>query len=172
MDRTLPEHQAITAVVPTVPVKCNDQPGRFPLRESTHFVLRLSDKRLEGIMRSVIGISYDFHRPWPFWYFVGKIMSKALFGTEHENQLELLNSARVHNREFILFSNAHRPDSRQQGDKASGRERQIRVVHVECTYPKRGVEMELGWTPAREDVCQLVQHCKRCLLESPLVCVS
>ncbi|KKK13061.1 hypothetical protein AOCH_003081 [Aspergillus ochraceoroseus] len=149
MDRTLPEHQAITAVVPTVPVKCNDQPGRFPLRESTHFVLRCITVRQETRRDHAI-------------------MSKALFGTEHENQLELLNSARVHNREFILFSNAHRPDSRQQGDKASGRERQIRVVHVECTYPKRGVEMELGWTPAREDVCQLVQHCERCLLESPL----
>jgi hypothetical protein len=45
---------------------------------------RLSDRRLDSIMQSIAGVPYSFNKPWPFWFFIGKIVSKAFFDDEEQ----------------------------------------------------------------------------------------
>ncbi|KAJ5800867.1 uncharacterized protein N7518_002935 [Penicillium psychrosexuale] len=156
MDETLPDHQAITVPVPSVNITVEDKFKSFLLSDITHVVVQLSDKRLDSIMQSVCGISYDFNKPWPFWFFIGKIMSKAFYG--NEQQLEWLNAVRVGTREFIAFTNTQ--DNRDV-DKTEGfsKHTMIQVVEVDFSKPRLGADLDLFWKPARKIITQKVQNC-------------
>ncbi|KAJ5722447.1 hypothetical protein N7488_000482 [Penicillium malachiteum] len=86
MDATLLDSEAIIAPVPTVEVAAEDRYKTFPIASVSHFVVQLSDKRLDSIIQSITGVLYDFNKPWLFWFFIGKILSKCFFNKE--TQLE------------------------------------------------------------------------------------
>jgi hypothetical protein len=107
-------------------------------------------------MQSVAEVPYNFNRPWPFWFYIGKVLSKAFF--DNEEQLEWLNAVRVGNREFISFTNTQKniPDQEEQN---TGKEK-LRVVEVDFSKPQPGENLKLFWKPARGIICQKVQDCK------------
>jgi hypothetical protein len=116
---------------------------------STDLPVRLTDKRLTSIMESV-GVPYDFNKPWPFWFFIGKIVSKAFFN--NDQQLEWLNTVRVRTREFIAFTNA--------GNERTNGDQRLQVVEVDFAKPQPGKQLEVFWKPARGLITQKVQECK------------
>lgn len=118
---------------------------------------RLSDRRLDSIMQSIAGVPYDFDKPWPFWFFIGKIISKAFF--DDEEQLEWFNSVRVRTREFIAFTNTKRQKASNQGE-LSIEKTGLRVIEVDFSKPQPGEDLKLNWKPAREIICQKVRDCE------------
>ncbi|KAB8214178.1 hypothetical protein BDV33DRAFT_196333 [Aspergillus novoparasiticus] len=86
MDETLSNSKAITVLVRMAEVTAEERSKAFPVADISHFVVQLSDKRLNSIIQSVVGI-----------------ISKAFF--DGEEQLEWLNAVRVQTREFIAFTN-------------------------------------------------------------------
>ncbi|KAJ5591925.1 uncharacterized protein N7459_002294 [Penicillium hispanicum] len=153
MDETLPDDKAITAPVPTVNVTTEDRHKSVLAADISHFVVQLSDKRFDSIMQSVAGVPYDFNKLWAFWFFIGKIVSKAFF--DNEEQLEWLNAVRVRNREFIAFTNTqkNKPNQEEQ-NTGNGR---LRVVEIDFSKPQPGENLKLFWKPARGLICQKVQ---------------
>lgn len=108
-------------------------------------------------MQLIAGVPYDFDKPWPFWFFIGKIVSKAFFGVE--DQLEWLNAVRVRTREFIAFSNT----STVEDDGPNDETRRIQVVEVDFLKPQPGENIKLFWKPARGIISQQVENCKSSL---------
>ncbi|KAJ5110876.1 hypothetical protein N7532_001411 [Penicillium argentinense] len=153
MDETIPDDKVITAVVPTADVITEDRHKSVRASDISHFVVQLSDKRQESLMQSVAGVPYSFDRPWPTWFFIGKIVSKTFF--DNEEQLRWLNTVRVRNREFIAFTNAQKNVSNQA--KQNTREGMLRVVEVDFSKPQPGENLKLFWKPARAIICQKVQ---------------
>ncbi|KAE8339460.1 hypothetical protein BDV24DRAFT_152810 [Aspergillus arachidicola] len=126
MDETLPDSKAIT-------VTAEERSKAFPVAVITHFVVQLSDKRLDSIIQSV-----------PFWVFIGKTRSKALF--DDEEQLEWLNAVRVRTRESIAFTNTQiNRFCNQNIDEAK-----LRIVEIDFSKPQPGENLKLFWKPARE----------------------
>lgn len=118
---------------------------------------RLSDRRMDSIMQSVAGIPYDSNKPWPFWFFIGKIISKAFFGDEE--RLEWLNAVRVRTREFIAFTNI-RKDIVSNQDKSTVEKARLQVAEIDFSKPQPGKTLEFFWKPARGIICQKVQDCE------------
>jgi hypothetical protein len=96
-----------------------------------------------------VGVPYEFNKPWPFWFFIGKIVSKAFFN--NDQQLEWLNAVRVRNTEFIAFTNA--------GKEETDGNRKPQVIEVDFAKPQPGKKLELFWKPARGLIGQKVQEC-------------
>lgn len=108
-------------------------------------------------MQSIAGVPYNFNKPWPFWFFIGKIVSKAFF--DNEEQLEWLNAVRVHTREFIAFTNTLKKNASNQ--KGSNVEKaNLQMVEVDFSKPHPGEHLKLFWKPARGIICQKVQDCE------------
>ncbi|KAJ5629787.1 hypothetical protein N7528_003444 [Penicillium herquei] len=141
MDETLPGNEAITVPVPTAVVTTEDRHNTFPIADISHFVVQ----RLDSIMQHVAGVSYDFDMPWPFWFFIGKIISKCFF--DNEGQLEWLNAVRVRSREFIAFTN-----TQINSNKAN-----LRIVEIDFLKPQHNEDLKLFWKPARGLICQKVE---------------
>jgi len=88
-----------------------------------------------------VGVPYIFNKPWPFWFFLAKMVSKVFF--EDENQLEWFNMVRVRTRAFITFTNIRKKETIGDG--------KLQVVEVDF--------LKLFWKPAREIIAQHVQRC-------------
>ena len=108
-------------------------------------------------MQSVAGVPYNWHKPWPFWFFIGKIVSKAFFNDE--KQLEWLNAVRVQTREFIAFTNTQINRVSNQETSSIG-EAKLRIVEIDFPKPQPGENLKLFWKPARGIICQKVQDCE------------
>lgn len=110
-------------------------------------------------MQSVSGNPYDFIKPWPLWFFIGKIISKAFYG--NEQQLEWLNTVRIGIRELIAFTNTlvHRGVDKTEGHSENT---MIQVVEVDFATPRPGAELELFWKPAGQIITHKVQRCTLC----------
>lgn len=108
-------------------------------------------------MQSVAGVPYNFNKPWPFWFFIGKIVSKAFF--DEEKQLEWLNAVRVQTREFIAFTNTQINRVSNQ-ETSSIEEAKLRIVEVDFPKAQPGENLKLFWKPARGIICQKVQDCE------------
>ena len=108
---------------------------------------RLSDRRLDSIMQSVASISYDFNKPWPFWFFIEKIISKCFFNDE--GQLEWLNAVRVRSREFIAFTNPPK----------NADETNLQIVEIDFIKPQPNETLKMFWKPARAIIRQKVKDC-------------
>lgn len=105
-------------------------------------------------MQTIAGISFDYDRPWAFWFFIGKIISKAFLNDE--GRLQWLNAVRVCTREFIAFSNTSVPTP----DRPTVGPRNIRVVEVDFLKPQPGENIKLFWKPARAIIRRNVEGCK------------
>ncbi|KAH0601153.1 hypothetical protein MHUMG1_00025 [Metarhizium humberi] len=152
MDETLPDHRAITVPVPTADIIAEVQNQGLEAAAISHFVVQLSDKRFDLLMQLIAGIPYDFNKPWPFWFYIGKIVSKAFFGVE--DQLEWLNAVRVRTREFIAFSNT----STVKDDGLNDETRRIQVVEVDFLKPQPGENIKVFWKPARGIISKQVEN--------------
>ena len=112
---------------------------------------------MDAIIQSIAGVPYDFNKPWPFWFFIGKTVSKAFFGDEE--QLEWFNAVRVRTREFIAFTNIQK-----QGDfdpnEWNIKKIRPQIVEVDFFKPQPGEDLKLFWKPAREIIYQKVQDCE------------
>lgn len=118
---------------------------------------KTSDKRLDSIMQSVAGVPYNFNKPWSFWFFIGKIVSKAFF--DDEKQLEWLNAVRVQTREFIAFTDTQINRVSNQ-ETSSIEEAKLRIVEVDFPKAQPGENLKLFWKPAQGIICQKVQDCE------------
>ena len=106
-------------------------------------------------MQSIAEIPYCFNKPWPFWFFIGKIVSKAFFN--NEEQLKWLNTVQVRNREFIAFTNSHNVPNQEEQNTGK---MNLRVVEIDFSKPQPGENLKLFWKPARGIICQKLQDCK------------
>jgi hypothetical protein len=105
-------------------------------------------------MQSVAGVPYNFDKPWPFWFFIGKIISKQFFG--NEQQLEWLNATRVGSRrEFIAFSNTLNIGQKELSKDGKPK---LQVVEVNFRKPQPGEDLKLFWKPASKLICQRVRE--------------
>ena len=93
--------------------------------------LRLSETRISAIM-AFVGVPYDHNRPWAFWFYVGKIVSKNLFNDPQ--QLDWFNVVPVNNKEIV-------------------------VIEVHISRPKPGKELQIFWRPARDMITEHIQLC-------------
>ncbi|KAM5376052.1 hypothetical protein ACJA88_007163 [Fusarium oxysporum] len=109
----------------------------------THVVLQVSDVRQRQVF-SQIGVQHDYGYPFPFWHFLGKMISQALF--ENETSLEILSFTRVNDREFVGFENKNYPKSSNSTD--------INAVGVSLKRPRPNEPMEIFWRPARGIIIQ------------------
>ncbi|KAK8917136.1 hypothetical protein H634G_09251 [Metarhizium anisopliae BRIP 53293] len=148
MDQTLPDHRAITVPVPTADITAEVQNQGLEAAAISHFVVQ----RFNLLMQLIAGIPYDFDKPWPFWFYIGKIVSKAFFSVE--DQLEWLNAVRVRTREFIAFSNTSTVNDNGPNDET----RRIQVVEVNFLKPQPGENIKLFWKPARGIISKQVEN--------------
>lgn len=107
-------------------------------------------------MQAVVEVPYNFDKPWPFWFFVGKIVSMAFF--DNKEQLEWLNAVRVRNREFIAFTNTRKNILTQEEQNTE--KGKLQIVEIDFSKPQPGENLKLFWKPARGIICQKVQDCK------------
>ncbi|RAL01111.1 uncharacterized protein BO80DRAFT_455224 [Aspergillus ibericus CBS 121593] len=128
MDETLPDDRAITVPVPAVNLTVEDRFQNFEVSEISHVVVQLSDKRLDSIMQSCASLTYNFDKPWPFWFFIGKTLSKVFF----ENILDPTKPNHI--------------------------EEELRVVEVDFSKPIRGEDLKAFWKSGREITCQRVRE--------------
>ncbi|OOF94943.1 hypothetical protein ASPCADRAFT_208590, partial [Aspergillus carbonarius ITEM 5010] len=82
MDPSLPDSQAITAPIPPISITVEERFKSIDIETITHVVVHLPDKRLNQIMLCAANIPYDFDKPWAYWFFIGKILSRGFFGNE------------------------------------------------------------------------------------------
>ncbi|KAF5575386.1 hypothetical protein FPANT_11365 [Fusarium pseudoanthophilum] len=121
----------------------------FELDCVTHVVLQISDARQRQVFAQ-IGVQHDYGYPFPFWHFLGKMISQALF--ENETSLEILSFTRVNDREFIGFENKNYPQSNNSTD--------ITVIEVCVKRPQTNEPMEIFWRPARGIIIQRLRECE------------
>lgn len=107
-------------------------------------------------MRCCADLTYDSDKPWPFWFFIGKALSKAFFGDEQ--QLKWLNAVRVRNREFVAFTNQR--ESMSDLEQLNCDEARLQVVEVDFSKPIPGERLKAFWKPSREIIRQRVQECE------------
>ena len=111
---------------------------------------RVSDARQQQVF-ALMGIRHDYNLPFPFWFFLGKIISKALF--QNENLLEVINFVRVRDREFVGYICKGHVNQAQDGEKFS-------VVEVSFKRPQPGQPIEVFWKPAGALIIQKIEECE------------
>lgn len=95
------------------------------------------------------GVRYNDDYPFPFWYFIGKMISRALF--QKDDCLEIMNYIPVRQIEYVGFSTRAFLD---------GEMTKINALEVTFKRPQTGAPMECFWRPARQLVIDKIQHCE------------
>lgn len=90
----------------------------------------------------------------PFWFFLGKIISRALF--QEDSWLEVLNYVPVRNIEFVGYTNKQRSDE----DDTSSARVVTNVIEVHFSRPQPGEPIRVFWKPARGLIVQKIEECK------------
>ncbi|KAF5696952.1 hypothetical protein FGLOB1_13147 [Fusarium globosum] len=121
----------------------------FELDCVTHVVLQISDARQQQVFAQ-IGVQHDYDYPFPFWHFLGKMISQALL--ENETSLEILSFTRVNDHEFVGFENKNSPKSNNSTD--------LNVIEVSLKRPQPNEPMEIFWRPARGIIIQRLRECE------------
>ncbi|KAK4134631.1 hypothetical protein BT67DRAFT_496418, partial [Trichocladium antarcticum] len=141
---------AIDAPVPEVHATTQEHLNNFEKSSVTHVVIQVTISRQTQIFKS-IGYQYDWDLPSPFWDFLGRIVSKAIF----DDQVDLteLNFVAIGRQEFIAYTtSAWRAAANAQ--KAAGVAGLVglpppNVIEVNFKKPQPGQPMEVTWAPAR-----------------------
>jgi hypothetical protein len=89
-------------------------------------------------MQSVVGVPYDFNKPWTFRFYIGKIVSMAYF--DDEDQLGWLNAVRVRTREFIAFTNTWKKGASPKNESHTDKT-ELQVVEVGFSKPQPGEDL-------------------------------
>jgi hypothetical protein len=97
-----------------------------------------------------IGVQHDYDYPFPFWHFLGKMISQAMF--ENDTSLEILSFTRVIDRELVGFENKNYSKNSNGAD--------INLIEVSIKIPRPNEPMEIFWRPARGIIIQRLRECK------------
>ncbi|KAM5350278.1 hypothetical protein ACJ41O_006783 [Fusarium nematophilum] len=144
----LPYREAVESwALPAAQLRGEDRLANFDLKAITHVVLQVSDARQQQVF-SRIGIKHDYNYPYPFWYFLGKIIAKALF--EEERLFEILSFVRVRDREFVGYI---RKDLANKDDQPKPN-----VVEVDIKRPQPNEPLQIFWKPARGLIVQKIEE--------------
>ncbi|KAF4462312.1 hypothetical protein FALBO_10892 [Fusarium albosuccineum] len=150
VDEKAPYREAAASwVVPDVQLQCEDRYASFDLKSVSHVVLQISLGRQQRVFTQ-IGVKYDWNFPFPFWFFLGKMLSKALFGDD--SLLEILNCVHMKQYEFVGYVNK---------DRVVDDDKEIETVKVIDVYIKRpqpGQPIQIFWKPARGIVVQKIEQ--------------
>ncbi|KAM3446894.1 hypothetical protein MY3296_009259 [Beauveria thailandica] len=145
----MPDREAVADwVVPDITGINQDKLTDFHPSHVSHVVLIISLHRQEQIMRRV-GVRYDSKRPFPFWHFIGKIVSRALFG--RDDGLEVMNYIAVRRTEYVAFTTRRCLD---------GETTHVNVVEVTFERPQPGSPLQCVWKPAGQLVVSKIQDCE------------
>ncbi|KAM3439013.1 hypothetical protein NHJ13734_003948 [Beauveria thailandica] len=145
----MPDREAVADwVVPDITQINQDKLTDFHPSHVSHVVLIISLHRQEQIMRRV-GVRYDSKRPFPFWHFIGKIVSRALFG--RDDGLEVMNYIAVRRTEYVAFTTRRCLD---------GETTHVNVIEVTFERPQPGSPLQCVWKPAGQLVVSKIQDCE------------
>lgn len=100
-------------------------------------------------MFSQIGVLHDYGFPAPFWVFLGKLVSKALF--QDDFSLDLMNFVRVNDHEFVGFIH--------KGCVPDDQTHDINIIEVDIKRPKLGQPVQIYWRPARTPIAEQMKKC-------------
>lgn len=90
----------------------------------------------------------------PFWFFLGKIISQALF--QEGLWLEVLNYVPVRNIEFVGYTNKER----SRKDEPRSARSVTNVIEVHFSRPQLGEPIHVFWKPARDLIVQKIEECE------------
>ncbi|SPQ25477.1 58f2769c-02f8-434a-b803-ce8e5af8da4a [Thermothielavioides terrestris] len=98
-----------------------------------------------------IGYQYDWAVPSPFWDFLGRIASKAIF--DDQVDLRELNFVAIGRREFVAYTTStwRAAANAQKAAGLAGLEGlpPLNVIEVNFKKPQPGQPIEVTWAPAR-----------------------
>ncbi|KAJ3549236.1 hypothetical protein NM208_g613 [Fusarium decemcellulare] len=120
----------------------------FDMRSVSHVVLQISQGRQQQVFRQ-IGVEYDWDNPFPFWHFLGRMLSKAMFNDD--SLLALLNYVPVNNYEFVGYVNRDRIGEQEDKD-------QLNVIEVHLKRPEPNEPIQIHWKPGRGLVIQKIEQ--------------
>ncbi|KAH6840609.1 hypothetical protein B0I37DRAFT_448816 [Chaetomium sp. MPI-CAGE-AT-0009] len=148
--RGVDKRAAIDAPVPEVRATTQAHLGNFDRNAVIHVVIQVTISRQTQIFKC-IGYQYDWDVPSPFWDFLGRIVSKAIF--DDQVDLKELNFVTVGRREFVTYTTSvwRAEANAQKAAGAAGLEGlpPPNVIEVNFKKPQPGQAMEVTWAPAR-----------------------
>ncbi|KAJ3521748.1 hypothetical protein NM208_g13152 [Fusarium decemcellulare] len=150
VDEKAPYREAAASwMVPDVQLQCEDRYASFDLKSVSHVVLQISLGRQQRVFTQ-IGVKYDWNFPFPFWFFLGKMLSKALFGDD--SLLEILNCVHMKQYEFVGYVNKDRVVDDDKDIET------VKVIDVYIKRPQPGQPIQIFWKPARGIVVQKIEQ--------------
>ncbi|KAG7284843.1 hypothetical protein NEMBOFW57_009458 [Staphylotrichum longicolle] len=148
--RGVHKRAAIDAPVPEVRATTQEHLNNFERKAVTHVVIQVTISRQTQIFKC-IGYQYDWNVPSPFWDFLGRIVSKAIF--DDQVDLRELNFVAIGRREFVAYTTSTWRDAAnaQKAAGVAGLEGlpPPNVIEVNFKKPQPGQPMEVTWAPAR-----------------------
>ncbi|KAK7424123.1 hypothetical protein QQX98_000733 [Neonectria punicea] len=144
------QESAASWVLPDVHLLGEDRFCDFDMKSISHVVLQISGGRQEQVFAQV-GVKYEWNLPFPFWHFLGKMLSKALFADD--SLLDILNFVPVNNYEFVGYVNKDRVVDNDQKDKDK-----VNVIDVHLKRPQPGQPIQIFWKPARGLVVRKIEE--------------
>ncbi|KAJ5467678.1 hypothetical protein N7475_005430 [Penicillium sp. IBT 31633x] len=153
MTSTHPYPEVLTASVPDLDLQGEIKYEDYNLSNIIHVVAHLSDTRISDIIESATGAVYDSNDTPEYLDFIGKMLSKAIFGKE--NLLEWLGTECHGRRQFVAFTNIKKKEKcAQRQSSADGR---LQVIEIMFLWSRPQEKRKIFWRPAREIVCRRVQ---------------
>ncbi len=150
---------AIDAPVPEVRATTQEHLDNFDA--VTHVVIQVTIARQTQIFKC-IGYQYDWDVPFPFWDFLGRIVSKAVF--DDRVDLEELNFVAVGRREFVAYTTStwKAAADAQKAAGLAGLEGLPPPNVIEENFKKQqpGQPMEVTWAPARALFTAKIKECR------------
>ncbi len=97
-------------------------------------------------------ILYNFHTPFPFWHFLGRIVSMAFLG--REDQLQIVQASHGGSREYVTFATRFHIEN-EEAD--IGKVLEVSLGWEDGQDPK--VEhIRAFWQPARDGIVNLIRQ--------------
>ncbi|KAM0667227.1 hypothetical protein ACQRIU_005082 [Beauveria bassiana] len=146
MDWSLPDIDKVTVPVPAVEVMTEERNKGLDMSKVTHYVVQLSDRRFNCLMQAMAGVPFDRDSPWGFWFFIGKVVSKAFFNDER--RLKWFNSVRISTRAFIGFADT----AVSFDEKEDAQNGALYILELDFLKPRPRESIKLFWKPARPPI--------------------
>ncbi|KAM3533172.1 hypothetical protein MY4038_003597 [Beauveria bassiana] len=97
------------------------------------------------------GVPFDHDSPWGFWFFIGKVVSKAFFNDER--RLKWFNSVRISTRAFIGFADT----AVSFDEKEDAQNGALCILELDFLKPQPRESIKLFWKPARHPIYRSVR---------------
>ncbi|KAK4039084.1 hypothetical protein C8A01DRAFT_36986 [Parachaetomium inaequale] len=158
MAEAVPDDAAISAPVPEIRATTEERFNDFVIDGITHVVISVTLPRQIDIL-AYVGYQYDWNRPGPCWYFLGKLVAKGIW--DGQTELQELNYVAVRRRDFIAYTTS-KWKAAVEAEKAAGRAGRspLSVIEVNFKKPQPGQPLEMTWAPARAVIASQVGQMK------------